>query len=794
MNHRFLLNPVSEHERLARQERTPRLLQIIRGLERLQTTTTVMTIGAHPDDEPSALLAALRHHVGLSVVMVCITRGEGGQNTLGSERGQALGALRTREMEAAAQSLDARLEWIGAGMDDTVHDFGFSKDGQDTLNRWQEKALLERLVRAIRRYRPDVVMNCFRDVAGQHGHHRAVVMAVDKALCLAADAHAYPAHFADGLTPWQVAKVYDPAWSGGGDTYDDEQAPPSPSLIVRVPERDAVSGASWGQIGEWSRVCHLSQSMGRWFDAPQSAFALHRRDQATPEQSILDNLTAATFARCARLDGMSDECAASLLLVEQAIHAAKLCWHNDKALFAHVLTAAKALRDATANLPKALWDEVAHRLARKQREIDALLALAAGVNIRAWAVLSADDALEIRTHQSVPDGMTVKLKVRAREGLQVEGMQVRVADAELSNPLPKRFDPLGGNGEIWLEMTLHVEDYEATLALDLEDRIAVVPQSALRVNTAGLVWNLEAPQTLRLQFDDVDASALHLPVPEGWQVERVVEAAQRVRYAVQPSAELGRFVLQPEINGLAAWQVDEVAYPHIGRVVLPRLVRLPVQVMQVALPEARVGYVGAGHDGVAAWLRQLGIAVVELDELMMREGAFEAFDTLIVGVFAFGKRADLQSALSRIHAWVHAGGHLLSLYHRPSDGWDAQRTPPAHLKIGSPSIRYRVTDENATVTHVSPQHKLLNYPNKITAEDWQGWDKERGLYFASAWDKAYEPLVAMSDAGEVPLLGGLLSATIGRGRYTHTALNLHHQLDKLTVGAFRLMANLVQKA
>ena len=79
-------------------------------------------------------------------------------------------------------------------------------------------------------------------------------------------------------------------------------------------------------------------------------------------------------------------------------------------------------------------------------------------------------------------------------------------------------------------------------------------------------------------------------------------------------------------------------------------------------------------------------------------------------------------------------------------------------------------------------------------EDWANWDKERGLYFASEWDEAYKPLLAMSDAGEDPLTGSLLSAEIGKGRHTHTSLVLHHQLDKLVPGAFRLLANLVQPA
>ncbi len=100
----------------------------------------------------------------------------------------------------------------------------------------------------------------------------------------------------------------------------------------------------------------------------------------------------------------------------------------------------------------------------------------------------------------------------------------------------------------------------------------------------------------------------------------------------------------------------------------------------------------------------------------------------------------------------------------------------------------------AAVTVLAPEHPLLTRPNVIDVADWEGWDKERGLYFACAWDDAYRPLLAMSDTGEAPPKGALVSAIIGKGRHTHASLVLHHQFDRLVPGAFRLMANLVQPA
>ena len=112
--------------------------------------------------------------------------------------------------------------------------------------------------------------------------------------------------------------------------------------------------------------------------------------------------------------------------------------------------------------------------------------------------------------------------------------------------------------------------------------------------------------------------------------------------------------------------------------------------------------------------------------------------------------------------------------------------------IGKPSLRWRVTNEKSEVTHLV-DHPILNSPNRISEEDWEGWVKERGLYFAKSWDDAYVPLLSMNDPGEKPLLGALLAADIGKGRHVHTSLILHHQMEHLVPGAFRLMANMIAR-
>lgn len=142
---------------------------------------------------------------------------------------------------------------------------------------------------------------------------------------------------------------------------------------------------------------------------------------------------------------------------------------------------------------------------------------------------------------------------------------------------------------------------------------------------------------------------------------------------------------------------------------------------------------------------------------------------------------------------MYKGGTLLTLYHRPWDNWKPDETPLKRIEIGQPSLRWRVTDENAEVIHLTPEHPVLTGPNSIGPADWQGWHKERGLYFAKSWDRAYSPLLQMSDPDEAPQTGALLSGDFGAGRHIHCALILHHQMAHLVPGAFRIMANLIAK-
>ena len=790
---------LSDRERLERRKARPRLVELHRALGRLGSVLTVMNTGAHPDDEQSGMLATLRFAEGMRVVVACSTRGEGGQNSLGPARSGALGIVRTAEMEQAARELDADVAWLGFGPDDSVHDFGFSKSGVDTLKRWGRDRIIERLVRAYRRDRPDIVIPTFLDVPGQHGHHRAMTEAAREAIALAADPSAFPEQ---GLPPWTVAKFYLPAWSGGGGTYDDEVPPPNATTRVIAPPADPATGASYGEIGEWSRAFHATQGLGRWTATPKREWLLHLVGGAH-EPDIRTGLPATLGEHAVAVGG---EAGIHLCAAERAVAEARAAFPDRTAMLGALTAAHNAVESALRALDADNRSRHGHRLERKLDEIAAALHLAAAVTVTTWldpATASPGGQTTLVVHLDNPLNYAVRIEPKLPPWVKAGATQTerglsRIAlsiagDAPFAMPFAESFSSLTGNAEVALSVMLTIDGQSYETIVPPEEPLEIMPPTSVMLDPPALIVPLsslprDADVALRL---DGATGALQIAATTGVTIQ---SSPTSLRITLDESLPVGRHRLPLTINGTPAQRILPIAYPHIGRRHMLEPQALDILALDLALPKGvRIGYIGGGADNVGTWLSRMGLDVTALDAAALA-GDLSGYTSIVVGIFAFGLRPDLAAATEKLHRWVEAGGHLLTLYHRPSDGWDPDRTPPRRLVIGSPSLRWRVTDPAAPVDVLLPNHPLLSTPNQTQPATWSGWEKERGLYFASDWDPVYDALLAINDPGETPLRGSLLSACIGKGRHTHTSLVLHTQLDRLVPGAFQLMANLVQPA
>ncbi len=798
----------SDVERLDAERDQPRALQLHRALARLQSCVSFMNTGAHPDDETSAMLAALGFRDGLDISYACANRGEGGQNDIGTEAQATLGTLRTAEMEKAAAVLDLRLYWLSDSPDDTVFDFGFSKSGEETLSRWQHERTLHRFVTIVRRERPDILCPTFLDIPGQHGHHRAMTAMAHLVMDRAAD----PAFECDGLPPWSVSKLYLPAWGGGGTAYDDELPPPPATLTIRADGHDDWTGWTWENIGQQSRRYHLTQGMGRWVrSGSERNWPLHlaRSRIDGPDDNILSGLPRNLATLAERVPG-SSSAAAALFAAHEAIDRTLEAFPDFPAVARHASKALVLVQSAMDQCPADARDQLIHRLQRKQSQLSCVIRLALGIRVQAhfpasntltgsfWQPgerrpfeLEVDTALA-RTMGSC----TVQASIRtATPWTVVDDSLVLSPTASASNPYPDTWLP-GQPAAPCIELDITFNNVSSTSYLPLDEPPIVLPGTRAVLSPEKLLINTRLPQAsldITVRTPVPESATLELILPEGWQ-QAGIEDGWRVTPA--PSLPEALYEVPLTLDGQTAMQVQTIDYPHADARAISTPCSVSIRAMNIELPDVRVGYAGGGNDDVAHWLQAMGLPVTDISDRDLETASsltrwLSGIDTLVVGLFAYRSRAQLSVLAPTINDWVKDGGHLLTLYHRPWDNWDPQHIPPRMLEIGQPSLRYRVTDENAEVQHLLPEHPLLGSPNRITDADWQGWHKERGLYFAKAWDDAYSPLLAMADPNEEPQLGALLCAEHGRGRHTHTSLILHHQMNRLVPGAFRLMANLV---
>jgi len=793
--------PSLDINRLEHASLHPRILDLHFALQRLRSTVSFMNSGAHPDDETSAMLAAIGFRDGLDISYVCANRGEGGQNNIGTESGSTLGTLRTAEMERAADALDMRLYWLSSHVKDTIFDFGFSKSGDETLAKWQHEHALNQFVSIVRREKPDILCPTFLDVPGQHGHHRAMTQLAHEVVSAAADANFEVEHNGQALPPWTIAKLYLPAWGGGGSSYDDELPPPNATLHVIANDIDEFTGWSWELIGQQSRRFHLSQGMGRWVAVGEERnWPLHlahsifsSNDDCVTANLPADLLELADYAKAPQINN-------HLVNAQQAIDEAIAFFpHFDK-----VLTAANIalvnIRAAQANCPDSAVANVQHRLARKISQLSRVIRIASGVV--AYAVA---EKINLRPGQET----VVKLEVRSPTANASEKTESTVSFdlddnwshannalilAEQSiptNPYPVDFFPDRARKPA-LKIELNVGGVESHSYLSMVNTPLALPKSCIKLSSYSKVINRQSTNrtfSVAIEICIPGDAPVSIQAPEEWVC---TITPNEIEIVLPNKVETGLYKL-PLLIGAEPAQTEQIIdYPHTNSRVLVDDALISVLVLDVKLPDKRVAYIGGGNDRVAEYIGAMGVNIVEIDDQKMNTGeVLEQFDTLVVGIFAMRTRPVLFQNMAYIHRWIKNGGHLLTLYHRPWDNWDPQTVPPRFLEIGQPSLRFRVTDEQAAVRQLLPDHPLLNIPNKISADDWEQWQKERGLYFAKQWHKDYQALLLMGDPDEEPLTGGLLSAEIGLGRHTHTSLTLHHQMTQLVPGSFRLMANLI---
>ena len=362
-----------------------------------------------------------------------------------------------------------------------------------------------------------------------------------------------------------------------------------------------------------------------------------------------------------------------------------------------------------------------------------------------------------------------------------------------TDPYRDRFDPRIPTAPA-LSLDIEAHGVRSNCRLPLDDPPVILPGHSARLEPTSAIVNLATdPGRIEVAVTDVRPVSANtdFDMPPGWDL---AQTDGGFAFTAPENPGEGLYSIPLKLDAKPAAAVRQISYPHVAATACLRRAEVRVRVLTARVPDVRVGYVGSGNDRIGHWLAALGADVTQVaDDDVQTTAALRSYDTIVVGIFAMKQRPAVARAMPVLHRWIRNGGTLVTLYHRPWDNWDPDAVPPKRLEIGQPSLRWRVTDEASDVVHLEPTHPVLMHPNPIGPDDWAGWHKERGLYFAKSWDRAYRPLVEMADPGERPHHGALLAADIGRGRHVHTSLILHHQMENLVPGAFRLLANMIQR-
>ena len=823
----------------------PGLPETIEAVEGARVTTRILYVTAHPDDESSAVLTYLARGLHAHVALLSLTRGEGGQNALGPEQAPQLGLIRTQELLAATRGYGVKLFFTRA------KDFGFSKTPEETERIWGDQVLQD-MVRIIRTFRPNIVINNWGDVHRGHGHHQAAGLLTPEAVKLAGDpSYKLPADRGAGF-----GSVPPGAWPVGGDrvqVLDLVRGAENPQgYVLPIDEVSPLYGKSYREIGTDAFVNHRTQGVSVFLGAsffrrpiaigPAGGGAFDPKQLAAPLSSFLADAHCPVFATADRN------------LAEAASSALRLDWSSADQLLAR---AAEEVQNWEKTCPMHLTSADSGQQAMLadihliERRIDRALALAAGLEIVAEAdrnELVTGEDFHVRVQERCRAERTCSLgeaKLLLRNGFQetkragdaTKGLEFTVVPA---NPLPDAAEGLMGS-------LGHDSDTGASLG-ELLPEPPPVAKVLQKVTVAGYTFNFEEPIThiqssstrvdrvplrivpaytlavepqqavepiakqhrpfgilLRVHSHSAKGASVEVraDVPPGWTVTAPVELrfeGEGDRYAkltVTPPTKLagGNFVITPFVaRGGERFTNSLEPLPSMPTLLWEEPAECVVHAFDVTVPkDLHIGYITAEHEPVPDALKLLGIQVDMLDPETLAFGDLSKYDAIVVGVRAYELRSDLPGANQRLFDYVSNGGTLVVQYQRDF-AWDRFSYAPYPSKIDSNNPGDplpRITDENSPVKFLKPDDSLLNQPNKITMDDFKGWVQERGLYFWSQFDPKYTALLSMNDPGEKELDGGLVYTKYGKGTYIYTGVAFFRQLPEGVPGAYRLFVNLL---
>ena len=809
--------------------RTLNASEIQVALKKAQVLGSVLYVAAHPDDENTRLIAYLTNGRGFHTTYLSLTRGDGGQNLIGTEKGPSLGLLRSQEL-LAARNIDGGNQRFTRAID-----FGYSKGPGETLDIWDREAILDDVIMTIRELQPDVIVTRFPTDGGGHGHHTSSAILAKEAFSKAADKSFKP-HLGKA---WQVERLmwnnYYPNWRTGYDA--------SGLMSVDIGAFDPLLGMSYGEVADWASSQHKCQSFGRYRNRGSRVEYLENKEGSEAKEDLFDDIDA-TWARLKGGKKIGEILAKAAKNYDPA---------NPMGIQADLLEAYQAI----TRLPDSRWKQI------KQKEVADLIISCSGLWFEALsdeATSSPGDSLSVSTFMLNRMGSNLSCQaVNYYFAGQSRDQQTSLFDAEVtlednssafkddrkilvpknlgypyspSQPywlaeegkkgiysvgkqdligLPETPAPLMaefvfafqmGDKTVPLSYTLPVvHKYVDRAVGELYRPFVISPTVTIDISESVYLFGDNDAREVKLLVKSHSNRAitgkLAFNLPEGWQVEPATidldfdqkgkEMPVTVQVTPPKGQSVGQLVAMADIDGeLSSFGLYTIEYGHI-----PTQLMFPPSVTKLVKVDfdkkgQNIAYIMGSGDEIPVCLEQVGYQVTMLEDDDITLENLRQYDAVIAGIRAYNRRQRLPFLQEEIFKYIEEGGTYIVQYNT-SRGMLTQELAPYSLKLS----RDRVTVEEAPVTILVPDHSIFNYPNKITSADFDGWIQERGLYFPNEWDENFTALTECNDPGEDPKQGALLVAEYGKGHYIYTGYSWFRELPAGVPGAYRIFANML---
>ena len=789
------------------------------ALQKLNVLGRVLYIAAHPDDENTNLMAFWSNGSLYDAAYLSVTRGDGGQNILGPELGERLGVIRTEEL-LDARRIDHARQFFTRALD-----FGFSKTADETLHIWDHDKILADVVWVVRNFRPDVIVTRFSPEDDKtHGHHTASAILAGEAFSAAADPNRFPEQLAF-VKLWQATRL---VWNTSPFFFTNRNLPFDPTglMVLEAGGYNPLLGKAYTEIAAASISMHKSQGVG---GLPRRGA---RKEYFKPlkGQPITSSLFEGIDTSWSRIPNSEPIVAEIRQIISKF----------DLADPAASVPELFKLRQAMNGIQDESW------IAEKKADLDKIIAACLGLHVESSTATetftpgqAAAIKLEAINRSSVPvtlrevrfpntgDSSKIDAALPSSE-LVTKDLSCRIPDDALySQPYWLRKPASLGTFAVDdqkliglpenppalpVEIVLQVNGQELRYIVNTKYRTAdavagepprplvIAPPVFANVVNSVFVFPTNQPKPLSVHVTAATGPAkgeLKPAVPKGWEVSpasipidlKSADAETTGTFTVKPPDQNSEGTLRAivSIDGRDySFERVRISYPHIGVQTLMPPAEAKLVRVDIRKKGDRIGYIPGAGDDVPESLRQIGYSVKILSEPEITVKNLAQFSAVVLGIRAYNTQDRISNWLPELFDYVKQGGVVIAQYNTLAE-LKTNQLGPYPLEIS----RDRVTDENAEVRILAPNHPLMTTPNKITSKDFGGWVQERGLYFPNKWDPAWTPILSCNDPKENPLDGGLLVAKFGKGFFIYTSYSWFRQLPAGVPGAYRLFANML---